>query len=599
VSAPKPWLSDAVESLSPFVDAGVLDTSSVQVADLIARSVPLTSHEVLLGAALATRAPLLGHVCVVIEDVARSIFVDQAQAPSIASLPWPDPQRWARELDQSPAVRNCADEPGDLVMPLVWDGTRLYLERYWRFEDRVAQSLMQRARTRGGLTQDSKALSAIVEKICEPSSSELQRKAIVSAMGSRLTIIAGGPGTGKTRTIAQLAATAHAVSAASGRRLELALAAPTGMAAARMTEAVREQGATDRLDTPVRDALAASEATTLHRLLGMRHTSRPHYDRSNPLPHDMVIVDETSMVSLPLMARLADAVRPDATLVLVGDPFQLASVEAGAVLGEIVGHKSSGPLSNNIVTLERVHRFRADSPIAVLATAIRSGDADGAINLLREEHAGELSWVADDDRDGIAELYRQAATSASEAVRLARGGQAKEALLAASRLKVLCATRFGPLGVFAWSAAIEDGVLTSEERIGQHSYVGRPVIVTRNDYANKVFNGDVGIVTAGAKGPIAVFLDSKGELRGLAVSQLGDIDTWWASTIHKAQGSQFERVIVSLPRAPSPILTRELLYTAVTRAKNEVVLVASQASLCAAIEHPATRASGLAAKLWP
>ncbi len=318
----------------------------------------------------------------------------------------------------------------------------------------------------------------------------------------------------------------------------------------------------------------------------------------------MVVVDETSMVSLPLMARLLDAVRPDATLVLVGDPFQLVSVEAGAVLGEIVGpaatEAAEGPLAADIVLLERVHRFGSDSAIAALADAIRTGDADRAIDLLRHDKTSELSWVDDDDDGGIDRLHREAAAAAVEVARAAYAGDAEAGLRLASDLKVLCATRLGPLGVYRWSDRIETLVAREMPEVGsgRRWYVGRPIIITSNDYLNRLFNGDIGLVVAGDNGPVAAFPDPSG-IRELAMSQLGDVETWWAMTIHKSQGSEFRRVIVTLPPPPSPILTRELLYTAVTRAKEQVTLVATESSLRAAIDRPVARASGLGPKLWP
>jgi exodeoxyribonuclease V alpha subunit len=318
----------------------------------------------------------------------------------------------------------------------------------------------------------------------------------------------------------------------------------------------------------------------------------------------MVVVDETSMVSLGMMARLLDAVRPDATLVLVGDPFQLASVEAGAVLGEIVGEASAprpdGPLAADVVLLERVHRFGADSAIAALADAIRSGEADRALDLLDTNETGELIRVDGDDAAGIERLHEEAAAGAVEVIRAASAGDAEAGLHAASDLKVLCATRLGALGVYRWSDRIEALAARAlpDAGIGRRGYVGRPVIVTSNDYLNRLFNGDVGLVVASAGQPVVAFPDPGG-IRELATSQLGDIETWWAMTIHKSQGSEFRRVIVTLPPAPSPILTRELLYTAVTRAKEQVTLVATAASLRAAINRPVARASGLGARLWP
>ena len=607
MSARAPLLGEDTATLAPFVDAGVLDASAVHVAAVISRSVGGVDPEVLLGAALAARSPRFGHTCVVPADVAGSIVVDDAALTEIDDLPWPKPREWAARLSVSPAVYRPGTLRGDVNLPLVWDGTRLYLERYWSFEDRVAQDLLRRARAAGGLAEPSAELETILGQLFEyddSSTPDLQREAVIRSLTRRLTVIAGGPGTGKTRTIALLFAAAQRL--ASGRRqvLDIALAAPTGKAADRMTESVRANVALTGLDEDVAEAVGAVVATTLHRLLGATGGGRYRHDAANPLPHDLVIVDETSMVSLPLMARLLDAVRPEATVVLVGDPFQLASVEAGAVLGDIVGTASTrtgaAPLAADVVLLERVHRFQADSAIAALADAIRDGDADQALELLANDPTGELAWVEEDDEAGIATLKAEVAANSVEVIRAARSGDSEAALGRASDLKVLCATRLGPLGVFRWTDDIEIFAARAlpDAGIGRRWYVGRPIIVTRNDYATRTFNGDVGMVVAGPGQPIVAFVEPSG-VRTLAPSQLGDVETWWATTIHKSQGSEFRRVIVTLPPPPSPILTRELLYTAVTRAKEQVTLVASKAALRAAIKRPAVRASGLGPKLWP
>jgi exodeoxyribonuclease V alpha subunit len=223
------------------------------------------------------------------------------------------------------------------------------------------------------------------------------------------------------------------------------------------------------------------------------------------------------------------------------------------------------------------------------------------VAVLASHVSEELTWVADDDQQALAQLCEEAAASAATVVEAALNDDAEGGIREAGRLKVLCATRFGPLGVFAWTNRIE--TITARALpgagIGRRSYPGRPVVVTRNDYFNRLFNGDVGLVVARPTGPVAAFLDPGKGLRELAMSQLGDVDTWWATTIHKSQGSEFERVIVTLPRPPSPVLSRELVYTAVTRAKQRVTLVAAEESLRAAISRPVARASGLQEKLWP
>jgi len=611
---PIPLVGDDLALFSPFVRAGVLDAADVHVASLIARTLVGVEPEVLLGAAMAARAVRLGHVCVSIGNLARSVVVDEANAVSTDVLPWPDPEHWGRLLTASPAVRRSDDRQGEVILPLVFDGTRLYLERYWRFEERVARDLLRRGADDTGSAVARPELEAILRRLFnsneggDPSEPEpRQLEAALTALTSRVAVIAGGPGTGKTLTISRLIAAAFEIALLRGRQLSVAIAAPTGKAAARMEAAVHAFAALDPLAT-VRDVMSATEAKTLHRLLGIGTTGRPRFDRLNRLPHDLVVVDETSMVSLPLMARLLDAVRPDATLVLVGDPFQLASVEAGAVLGEIVGPMAEatsvpGPLSDNVVVLEHNHRFAHGSEIAALADAIRKGDDEGALVILRGPHSGELVWVEIEEgaEAALGQQQEEAADNAVDVIRAALAADARSGLESASELKVLCATRFGPLGVSGWTSAIESLARRRlpNAGIGGRRYVGRPIIVTRNDYFNNVFNGDVGLVIAGERGPVVAFQDPISGIRTLSLSQLGAIDTWWATTIHKSQGSEFGRVIVSLPPAPSPILTRELLYTAVTRARSRVTLVASERAVRAAITHPVARASGLLSKLWP
>ena len=597
MSALSPLVSDEVGVLAPFVEAGVLEGSSVHLADLIARTVPGVEPEVLLGAALAARAPRLGHVCVVIGTVASSIVLDSP----VDCLPWPDPERWAKVLAASPAVSGRIFGPEQTVRPLVWDGTRLYLERYWRFEERVADELLRRCSDDKGLAVASPELLRMLERLFY-GKDDAKREAAVRALTRPLTVIAGGPGTGKTTTIALLLAAGSALALEKGQKLDFALAAPTGKAAARMQAAVRASvgdEAVVELGEEVGGAMRGAEGKTLHRLLGITGGRAPRHDRSHPLPQDIVIVDETSMVSLPLMAQLLEAMRPDAALVLVGDPFQLASVEAGAVLGDIVGPRATGagegPLEAEVVLLEK--NYRSAARITALATQIRLGDFQGAMDLLRDNHSDEVAFVSAEDKRGVALLHEEAAAHAGRVVDLARAGDAEEGIRCACELKVLCATRFGPLGVSGWTLAIESLLKGSagHRDVGGRRYVGRPVIVTRNDYLNKVFNGDVGLIVAG---PNVAFEDATAGVRMLTMSQLSEVDTWWATTIHKAQGSEFEHVIVSLPPAPSPVLTRELLYTAVTRARSRLCVVASEASVRAAIENPVGRASGLRTKLW-
>jgi len=419
----------------------------------------------------------------------------------------------------------------------------------------------------------------------------------------RLTIVAGGPGTGKTTTVARILALLHEQTDAHGSPpLRVALAAPTGKAAARLEEAVHDEARTLDVTPAVRERLLASSATTLHRLLGWRpgHRTRFAHHRGNRLPHDVVIVDETSMVSLSMMAKLAEAVRPSARLVLVGDPQQLASVEAGAVLGDLVA--PGGAIGDGVVVLRHVYRFGGG--IAELAAAVQAGEADAAMAVLTTGRE-DVTWIdADVATDAIADgalaPVRTAVVDAGRrVVDAASAGDGRAALDALGTMRVLCAHRHGPYGVSRWMRQLQswldagvDGFSTRGEW-----YPGRPLLVTANDYGLGLYNGDTGVVvTAGGERVAAVF-ERRGELVRVAPTVLSAVETAYAMTIHKSQGSQFTSVAVLLPDPTSPILTRELLYTAVTRARRQLTVVGTEASIRAAVTRPIARASGLRAAL--
>jgi exodeoxyribonuclease V alpha subunit len=403
-----------------------------------------------------------------------------------------------------------------------------------------------------------------------------QRLAAETALKRRFAVVAGGPGTGKTTTVAHILALLFE----QGDPL-VALAAPTGKAAARLVEAVHEEARRLDIADEVRERVLGLDASTLHRLLGWRPDShsRFRHDRGNRLPYDVVIVDETSMVSLSLMARLIEAVRPDARLVLVGDPGQLTSIEAGAVLGDIVGPADRGP----IVVLDRVHRY--GTPIANVAEAIRSGDGDAVVEALHG-----VTWVEDP------EVLRDRVVATSKAVlEAARAGDGSTAIDALGAFRVLCAHRRGPYGVSAWTARIEEWI---GNEAGGDWYVGRPLLVTENDYGLRLFNGDTGVVIASGPGRVSAAFERHGEVVEFSPTRLSAVDTVYAMTVHKSQGSQFDTAAVLLPEPTSPILTRELLYTAVTRAREELILVGSEESVRAAVDRPIARASGLRRRLW-
>ena len=601
-----------VAVLDPYVRAGVFGPSEVHLAAAIARLGDGVSELVILGVAVAARGPRLGHGCVDLADVGR-LVVDSPEG-GVGDLPWPDAATWARALEASDVVAGPDTYARDPFRPLVWDGRRLYLQRYWDFEVTVADDLRARARARDAapVAESGDDLVPALDLVFgpeDPDGPDLQRAAVRTALTSRVSVLAGGPGTGKTRTIAALLTVARLVPHPEGTAPRIALAAPTGKAATRMSEAVQQEIAlmAERPgpfpDLPVEDF---PEGMTLHRLLGWMPGTRFRHDRGNPLPYDMVIVDETSMVSLPLMARLLSALRPSARLVLVGDPFQLASIEAGSVLSDVVGPATGtaagdadAPLAGRVTTLLRMHRYAVGSSIAELADAVRGGDADGALDILAGSDPA-VRWILPDDEASLADLREMVARAGAEVVGAALVGDAARGMAAACSLKVLCATRHGPWGLYQWGDRIESDVALLVPEIKQHTkwYVGRPVMVTANDPVNRVVNGEVGLVVRRGSSLMVAIGDAP-SFRYLAPSRLDRVESWWAMTIHKSQGSEYPHAVLSLPAAGSPILTRELLYTGLTRAKERVTIVASEAALRAAIDRPIARASGLRDRLWP
>jgi exodeoxyribonuclease V alpha subunit len=546
--------------LREFNAAGVLAPADVHVARRLAQLAGEDDEAVQLAAALAVRGPRLGHVCVDLATIRDTATVDVEEPVDVSALPWPDD--WLERVRRSELVGG----------PLQLDGSVLYLDRYWREERQVAADLVALMDAPPAPVDEAR-LAAGLERV---RGDRRQRLAAETALKRRFAVVAGGPGTGKTTTVAHILALLFE----QGDPL-VALAAPTGKAAARLVEAVHEEARRLQVDDDVRERVLGLDASTLHRLLGWRPDShsRFRHDRGNRLPYDVVIVDETSMVSLSLMARLIEAVRPDARLVLVGDPGQLTSIEAGAVLGDIVGPADRGP----IVVLDRVHRY--GGAIARVAEAIRGGDGDAVVDALRG-----VTWIEDP------EILRDRVVATSAAVlEAARQGDGAGAIAALAAFRVLCAHRRGPYGVSAWTARIEEWI---GNEAGGDFYVGRPLLVTENDYGLRLFNGDTGVVIASGPGRVSAAFERHGEVVEFSPTRLSAVDTVYAMTVHKSQGSQFETAAVLLPEPTSPILTRELLYTAVTRAREELILVGSEESVRAAVDRPIARASGLRRRLW-
>ena len=628
----------APEPLLSFNEIGVLSAADVHVACTLAGLAGGADELVQLAVALAVRAPRLGHVFVDLATVRDTAAVESDEVVDLSELPWPPAAPWLDAVGRAPRLVAIGDQEDEAARPLRLVGSRLYLDRYWREERQIAADLLSSS---DGLAAgvDTSVLAEGIGRLFRERDDHLQRCAAACSVLRRLSVIAGGPGTGKTTTVARVAALLYEQFAAAGLPVPLiALTAFTGKASARLQELVHSEAAQLEVDEALRAWLLELPASTIHRLLGRRPGSHAQFlhNRSNCLPHDVVIVDETSMVSLSLMARLLDAVRPDARVVLVGDPGQLTAIEAGAVLRDIVGPSAEGlhmsasmrgllsaavgsdvvaaepsagvTVGDGIVVLERVHRF--GEGIAALAEAIRRGDGSGAVSALRSGPSAEVSWVpvdvagGDDDSvdvdAALTGLRTVAATASGAVVDAARAGDAVGALHALSAFRLLCAHRRGPHGVATWTAQIERWLAAELKAFSaaERDYPGRPLLVTRNDYELGLYNGDTGVVVAAGNERLTAAFERGSEIVSFTPTRLDAVETVYAMTIHKSQGSQFDTAAVILPDPGSRILTRELLYTAVTRARERLILIGTEEMVRAAVARPVARASGLRERLW-
>ena len=599
--------------LRALQQAGALRALDDALARTLRRLDPSTPDEVLAAAALASLAVANGHAG--FDPAAPRQLVD-------AEIAWPDADAWMQALAASRFVATPASSSEEAeAAPLVLEHGLLYLRRYREYERRLALQLRRIAARVVPETAIERVAPLFATLFPAAHEGDHQARAAALALRRALLLVTGGPGTGKTTTIAKLLAVRIAQANASQQpTLRIALAAPTGRAADRMADSLRRavaQMAAHGIEAAWLDALPA-QASTLHRLLGtIPDSPRFRHHADHPLPFDIVVVDEASMVDLPLMCKLAEAVADGAQLILLGDADQLPSVEAGDVLAAILHSAGAGDalapddaralhallgdaphdaeadgLHGHRVHLIRGYRQSEALDLAPLAEAVRGGDAEAALALLRN---GELSNVhfhegIDDPlqaRPGLLAHWRGLAAADDPAL----------ALQLANRLRLLTALREGPQGARGLNARIEAAL--SGRRIGAPPawFPGRLLLITENSYRHGLFNGDVGICLADAAGtPLAWFPGSDG-VRAFHPAALPAHESAFAMTVHKAQGSEFDEVWLQLPRADSRVLSRELVYTGLTRARTVLHVAGSADVIAAALGRHAGRVSGLGWRL--
>lgn len=597
-----------IDLLSNLQSQGHLAALDVHFATAMGRLASESRPEVLLAAALVSRQVSAGHVCLAL----NGLSVGSLDIP-VESLTLPTLRQWLKLLRASPLI-DAAPDPGMASSkPLVLDEQgRLYLQRYWQHERALVHYIERASSTsREPVAQD--VLNAGLKRLFPGSNNnnerDWQREAALMAVRQRFCVVSGGPGTGKTSTVVKiLALLIEQAQARSAPLPQILLMAPTGKAATRLEASIR--GAKARLDCSeaVQRAIV-DKASTVHRCLGSVRgsTSVFRHDRNTPLVADVVLVDEASMVNLGLMRRLMDALPERTRLILLGDMDQLASVEAGAVLGDICntgsaqGTTPTAPtaIAQCVIKLKKSYRYREDSGIAALAQAINAGDATRALQVLdqasdvQRREPGQPGVLGGALRRSIVQGYR-AALAARTPV---------DSLRALDQFRVLCARRSGPYGVGSVNellvAALAREGLLDLSRGGEH-YAGRAVLITANDYDLRLFNGDIGMVLQHPEHQRlrTYFVEPDGSHRSFSPARLAAQETVFAMSVHKSQGSEFDEVAVVLPQQPSRVLTRELLYTAVTRAKNSVVIHGTVEVIRRCITERVERKSGLRMALW-
>jgi exodeoxyribonuclease V alpha subunit len=550
---------------------GLLELLDVELARVLGRIVEPSSREVELAIALTSRNVRRGHSCFPLGMSAAEIWPQEAGRPSNM----PEVARW-KDLIAASAL----SDGGPLVLD---EAGRLYLRRYWQLERDIARELALRSSTRPRLPSDAPWLETTLERLFPGAADSPQRGAARNALQHSVSLLCGGPGTGKTTTVAAVVALIIEGRLQLGEAApRVLLLAPTGKSAARLGEAVRQAKSRIEASIDVRAAIP-EQASTLQRALGMqREGARFGRSADRPLEADVIVVDEASMVDLGLMRQLLDATPDDATLLIVGDPDQLTSVEAGSVLRDLVTASAQTAWKGRVTQLTKTYRYDEKQPLGQLVAAIRKGDGTMVQSLLDLDDAKDLSWVSS---AGLPAELDRAASYWSTALSTRNPEQHFDLR---GRYVMLSPFRRGIVGTRRLGASVVDRLYQREGR----EPVVRPIIIEENSHELKVYNGDFAMLVEGEPSIATVQSEVEG-FREIAQARLPRYSDAFALSVHKAQGSEFDEVLFVLPDEDAPILSRELLYTAVSRARHSLRLVGPRKVVLAALGRSARRYSGL------
>jgi len=594
----------------------------IHFANFMSRLTGGNIPELFLAAALVSSYTRQGNICLDLSSVeGKELLKGENEIDPVVC---PELNNWCKQLRKTGVVGN----PGEYKPLILDDRSRLYLFRYWEYQEKLANSIRRRV-SNTIATSDFYILKEELIRLSpleQAKEINWQRVAAFTALIKKFCVISGGPGTGKTSIVATILALL--LKQAEPERLRIALIAPTGKAAAKLQEAIRSMKTKLLCPHSIKQAIP-EEASTIHRLLGTIPNS-PYFrhNAKNTLPVDVVVVDEASMVDLALMSKLIQALPLQARIILLGDKDQLASVEAGAVLGDICDNGTEHSFSQGfckdckevtgytihtqqnrapesdirdcIIQLEKNYRFGSDSGIGAVSYAVNTGDGDRAIKLMKSGVYGDITWKNIPQPKDLTQVIK--ATIMQGYGDYLRASDPFNVFQVFERFQILCALRGGPFGVAALNILVEQ--ILREERLinpDRRWYPGRPVLITKNDYNLRLFNGDMGIVLSdpSVNNELRVFFPAAdGTFKKFHPSRLPEHETVYAMTVHKSQGSEFDKVLLLLPDRESPVLTRELIYTSITRAKKSVEIWGNKNVFRTAVSRYIERTSGLRDALW-